>query len=79
MSGVKPHPTQDFVDTMITRQALIINAALHSQTAINDANLNKRYANYARSPKLRQRLETEVDDHSGNRANANFIHSQSHD
>ena len=39
VSGVKPRSTQDFVDTLIARQALIINAAIHSQTAINEANL----------------------------------------
>jgi len=65
VSGVKSRSTQDFVDTLIARQALIINAAIHSQTAINEVNLQKRYANYARSPKLRKRLETEVDNHSG--------------
>ena len=65
MADVKPRSTQDFVDNLIARQANIINAAIRSQTAINDANLRKRYANYPRAPKLRQRLETEFDDHSG--------------
>ena len=58
-------PNHGQLDNLIARQANIINAAIHSQTAINDANLRKRYANYPRAPKLRQRLETEVDDHSG--------------
>ena len=57
VSGVKPRSTQDIFDTLIARQAIIFDAAIYSQT--------KRYAHYARSPKLRQRLETEVDDHSG--------------
>ena len=64
-TGVKARSTQDFVDTLIARKALIIDAAIHSQTAIDEANLRKRYANYAQNPKLRQRLETEVYDHSG--------------
>jgi len=45
---------------------IIIDAAIHSQTAINEANQGKQYANYAkRNPKLWKRLETEVDNHSG--------------
>ena len=37
MSGVKLRSTQDFV-TLIARQTLIIDVAIHSQTAINEAN-----------------------------------------
>ena len=51
VTDVKPRSTQDFVDTLIPRHAQVIDAAIHPQTAINEAKL--------------RRLETEVDDHSG--------------
>ena len=35
-----------FVDTLFARQAQIIDAAIHSQTVINEANRRKQYANY---------------------------------
>jgi len=60
---VQTRSTKDFVDTSITREAKIIDTAIHSQTAINEANLRNRNASYACTPKLRQRVETEVDDH----------------
>ena len=65
VSGVNPRSTQNLVNTLIARHTLMIDVAIHSQIAINEANLRKRYANYARNPKIRQRLETEVDEHSG--------------
>ena len=47
VSDVKPQSTQDFVDSLISRQSKIIDAAIHSQTAIDEDNLRKRYATYA--------------------------------
>ena len=39
VADLKARLTQDFVDTLIARQARIIDATIHSQTAINEANL----------------------------------------
>ena len=41
VADVKPRSIQDFVDTLIARQTQIIDAAIHSQTAIYEANLRK--------------------------------------
>ena len=54
---------RDFVDTLI--QAKIIDAAIQSQTSVNTSNLRKRYQTYSRDPKIRQRIETTTDDHTG--------------
>ena len=64
-SNEQPRSIPDFVDTLIERQAKIDDAAIQSQTSINTANLRKRYQTYSRAPKLRQRLETSKDDHTG--------------
>ena len=63
-----PRLIRDFVDTLIERQAKPIDAAIQSQKAVNTANLRKRYHTYARAPKLRPRIETTSDDHTGNTA-----------
>jgi hypothetical protein len=44
------------VDTLITRQNQIIEAAILSQNSINESNIRKRYAKYTKAPKLRQRI-----------------------
>ena len=46
----QPRPIRDFVDTLIERQAKLIDAA---KTSVNTANLQKRYQTYSRAPKLR--------------------------
>ena len=56
------------MDTLIECQAKIIDAAIQSQTAVNTANLRKRCQTYSRAPKLRQRIETTTDDHTGTTA-----------
>jgi len=58
--------------SLISRQAILINAAIHSQTEINEDNLRKGFATYPRLPKLRQRVDTEMDDHSGTNP---FLHT----
>ena len=64
IADAQPRSIRDFVETLIDRQAKIINAAIQSQTAVNAANLRKRYQTYSRAPKLRQRIETTTDDHT---------------
>jgi hypothetical protein len=64
VSDVKPQSTQDFVDSLISRQSKLIDAAIQSQTEINEDNLRERYASYARLHKLRQRIQSDVDYHS---------------
>ena len=39
VSGVKPRSTQDFVDIIIAENALIINAAIQSQTALTPSTM----------------------------------------
>jgi len=53
------------INTLIARQAQIIDAAIHSQSVINESDLCKRLANYTQNSKLWHRLETEVNDDSG--------------
>ena len=43
VANEKTRSIRDFVDTLIERQAKIIDAAIQSQTAVNTANLRKRY------------------------------------
>ena len=70
VADAQPRSIRDFVDTLIERQAKIIDAAMQSQTAVNTSNLRKRYQTYSRAPKLRQRIETDTDtdDHTGTTA-----------
>ena len=65
VTDVQPRSIRDFVDTLIERQAKMIDAAIQSQTSVNTSNLRKRYQKYSRAPKLRQRIEKNVDDHIG--------------
>jgi len=65
VSNEQPRSIRDFVDTSIDRQAKLIDVAIQSQTFLNTANLRKRYQMYLRAPKLRQRIETNKDDHTG--------------
>ena len=52
VSNKQPRSIRDFVDTLIERQAKLIDAAIQSQTSLNTANLRKRYQTYSRAPKL---------------------------
>jgi hypothetical protein len=65
ISDEKPRSIRDFVDTLMERQDKLIDAAIQSQVAINEDNLRKRYANYPRIPKIRNRIVQEVDDNTG--------------
>lgn len=57
VSFVQPRLIRDFVVTLIARHANLIDEVIHSQTAMNEANLRKRYSSYARIPKLKQRVQ----------------------
>jgi len=46
-------------------ESQLIGEVIHSQTAINKANLRKRYASYTRTPKLMQRVEMKLYDFFG--------------
>ena len=61
----KPRSIRDYVDTLITRQSQLIEAAIKSQMELHTANLKKRYAHYKKAPKLRDRFVPEADDHTG--------------
>ena len=43
VADAQPRSIRDFVDTLIDRQAKIIDTAIQSQAAVNTANLRKRY------------------------------------
>ena len=66
-SDVQPRSIRDYVDTLIERQQKIMemDAAIQSQTSVNTSNLRIWYQTYSRAPKLRQRIETNKDDHAG--------------
>jgi len=60
LSDDQPRLTYDIVDSSTRRQARTIDAAIHSQTEIDEANTKTTYASYTQTPELRQRVETVV-------------------
>jgi transposase InsO family protein len=57
----KPRSIRDYVDSLISRQHAVIDAAIQSQIASNEDNLRKRYAKYKRVPSLRQPIHQPTD------------------
>jgi hypothetical protein len=56
------------------RQRQIIDAAIQSQVSINEDRLRKRYANYPRVPRLRERRLTDEDNNEGATPPATISH-----
>jgi hypothetical protein len=58
----KTRSIRDYVDELVDRQSRLIEAAIQSQVAVNEDNLRKRYAQYRKLPKLRQRTRDATTD-----------------
>jgi transposase InsO family protein len=61
--GIPARSVQDYIDTLMARQRRIIDAAVQSQAELNEEHLRKRYASYAKTPKLREQILTDEETH----------------
>jgi len=65
---------RDYVDTLIDRQAKLIEAAVQSQQSTNQEHMRRRYAQYSKSPKLRLRVPADDTNHIKQSAPVSISH-----